>query len=242
MEIIRKALLILVIVVAVFFVGGVGGVVIRDRLIPYLVSTYPAIARSDFLRNLQGNVTVVERTQQLVVREDDSVDAIVSQPSTAVVTIIVSGDGDEGKNRTGVLLTNDGLIVTSGSLPAAVAGKQQVIPTYHALLHDGTSQEATLVGEDPLTNLVFFRIQGDAFPAISLANSDDSVPGKKLVAIGNAYEEYQNRFSIGVLSNRNKLFNLSGKTVASSEKWEGVFEADLANAAAYIGGPAVNFR
>ncbi|NTW13588.1 MAG: serine protease [Candidatus Moranbacteria bacterium] len=236
----KKILLVCLLIFAVFVVGGIGGIVIRDRFIPYLVSSFPAVARSDFLRSLQGNVTVVERTEQMVVREDDSVDAIVSQPSTAVVNIIPSGDGEDAKNRTGVLLTNDGLIVTSGTL--SVPERKPGSITYHALLHDGTSQEAVLVGEDPLTDLVFFRIQGNAFPAIAIANSDDSTPGKKLVAIGNAYEEYQNRFSIGVLSNLNKLFNLSGKTVASSEKWEGVFEADLANAGAYVGGPAVNFR
>lgn len=236
----KKILLVCLLVFAVFVVGGTGGIVIRDRFIPYLVSAFPSVARSDFLRSLQGNVTVVERTEQMVVREDDSVDTIVSQPSTAVVNIIPSGDGEDAKNRTGVLLTNDGLIVTSGGL--SVSEKKPGGITYHALLHDGTSQEAALVGEDALTDLVFFRIQGNAFPAIAIANSDDSTPGKKLVAIGNAYEEYQNRFSIGVLSNLNKLFNLSGKTVASSEKWEGVFEADLANADAYVGGPAVNFR
>lgn len=238
----QKMLLGIAALSTVFVVGGIGGIVIRDRFIPFLVSAYPGVVRSDFLRGLSGNVTVVERTEQLVVREDDSVDAIVSQPATAVVNLIVSGPRtDDSGNRTGVLLTNDGVIVSSGGVEERSEATDSAV-TYHALLYDGTSHEAVLIGRDPLTDLTFFRITGGTFPAVALANSDDSRPGKKLVAIGNSYEEYQNRFSSGMLSHRDKIFNLSGKSVASSEKWEGVFIADIVNAEEYVGGPAVNFR
>lgn len=251
----KKILLFIAFTMFVFVVGGTGGIFFRDRLIPSLLASFPSLSRMDAFQNIVGNTTVIERKEQMIVREDDSVDAIVSQPATAVVNIIAAvpkASGavfQEGKSRTGVLLTNDGVIVTYGDPVGEEGGFADSFsrtgsegPTFHALLHDGSSHEATFMGYDRLTNLAFFRIEGNDFPAIPIANSDDSVPGKKLVAIGNAYEEYQNRFSIGVLSNRNKLFNLSGKTVASSEKWEGVFEMDLANPEAYLGGPAVNFR
>lgn len=250
----KKTLLFAAFSAFVFIVGGLGGIFFRDRAIPYMLASFPSLSRMDVFRNIVGNTTVIERKEQLIVREDDSVDAIVSQPSTAVVNIISAVPAgakgavfQEGKSRTGVLLTNDGMIVTYGDPFVEEVGPSGQAPlttiaAFHALLHDGSSHEASFVGYDRLTDLAFFHIDGNDFPAISLANSDDSVPGKKLVAIGNAYEEYQNRFSIGVLSNRNKLFNLSGKTVASSEKWEGVFEMDLANPEPYLGGPAVNFR
>jgi S1-C subfamily serine protease len=252
----KKLLLFAAFTIFVFVVGGLGGIFFRDRVIPSMLASFPSLSRMDAFQNIVGNTTVIERKEQLIVREDDSVDAIVSQPATAVVNIIsavpkgASGAVfQEGKSRTGVLLTNDGIIATYGdpSVEEPVkTGAVSAVPVkeaaFHVLLHDGSSHDAVFVGYDRLTNLSFFRIEGNDFPAISLANSDDSVPGKKLVAIGNAYEEYQNRFSIGVLSNRNKLFNLSGMTVASSEKWEGVLEMDLANPEAYLGGPAVNFR
>ncbi len=248
MEFAKKALRVGFIMVFVFLIGGLGGLFVRERLLPSLLASFPSLSRVPLFQNIAGNVTVIERTEQLVVREDDSVDAIVSQPSTAVVNIIASEVGSgavtlfqPGKSRTGVLLTNDGLIATYGN-PFADPRSVKETLAYTVLLFDGTSHQAKLVGEDPLTNLTFFRIDGGNFPAIALANSDDSRPGTKLVAIGNSFEEYQNRFSIGVLSHRNKTLNLSGKTVASTEKWEGVFEMDLANAGEYVGGPAVNFR
>jgi len=240
----KKILLFAVFSVFVFVVGGIGRVFFRDRVIPSMLASFPALSRMDMFQNIAGNTTVIERKEQLVVREDDSVDTIVSQPSTAVVSIIASNTKPSAtvfqnvKSQTGVLLTNDGIIVTYGN-PLPLQTKDVA---YRVLLHDGSSHDATLVAEDRLTNLVFFRIGGDDLPAISLANSDDSTAGKKMVAIGNAVEAFQNRFSIGVLSNRDKQFNLSGKTVASSEKWEGVFEMDLANPEVYLGGPAVNFR
>ena len=244
MLIARRILIIVLIVLAVFVIGGLGGIIIRDRLIPYLISEFPALSRSEFLTGLSGNVTVIERTEQLVVREDDSVNAIVSQPATAVVNIVVSGGSDDGESRTGVLLTNDGVIVSSGdfAVPDADTAGSDASVEYHALLFDGTNHAAQMIATDPLTELSFFRIDGDSLPAIALSNSDDARPGQKLVAIGNAYEEYQNRFSIGVLSHRDKVFNIAGTTVASSEKWEGVFEMDIVNASEYVGGPAVNFR
>jgi len=203
-------------------------------------------------QNIAGNTTIIERKEQMIVQEDDSVNAIVSQPSTAVATIIASVPTkgaspsvfQEGAGQTGVLLTNDGIVVTYGNpFPATATAVPAVKDvSYKVLLHDGSSHDATLLAEDRLTNLTFFRIDGNDLSAISLANSDDSSAGKKVVAIAGSYEDYQNRFSIGVLSDRDKRFNISGKTVASSEKWEGVFGTDLANPEAYLGGPAVNFR
>ncbi len=247
MTLVKKLLYLSLFSVFVFILGGLGGVVMQERVMPSLLASFPSLSRMAMFQNLAGNVTVIERTEQLVVREDDSVDAIVSQPSTAVVNIIASDAKDAGsqlfhagESRTGVLLTNDGMIVTYGMpVSVTVPGKEYV---YRVLLFDGTSHDARLVGQDALTGLSFFRIDGGNTPAIALANSDDSRPGKKLVAIGNSFEEYQNRFSVGVFSHRNKTFNLSGKSVASSERWEGVFEMDLANPGEYVGGPAVNFR
>lgn len=246
MNVFKKTAYFTIFIIFVFVVGGIGGVVMRDRVMPSLVASFPSLSRMSLFQDLAGKVTVIEKTEQLVVREDDSVDAIVSQPSTAVVNIITSEIKETndrlfrtGNSHTGVLLTNDGLIATYDTFPEVSSSQGRYV--YRVLLFDGSSHEARLVGRDPFTNLVFFKIDG-TFPAIAFGNSDDARPGKKLAVIGNSFEEYQNRFSVGVLSQRNKVFNLSGKTVASSEKWEGVLDMDLANAGEYIGGPAVNFR
>ena len=244
MELLKKTLRYAAIVIAVLLLGGIGGLIMDRRVVPSLVSKYPGLSRVPVFRDVVKNTTVIQKTEQLVVREDDSVDAIVSQPATAVVNIIATDRtpakriSTPAQSQSGVLLTNDGMIVTYGDGIATDREDR----TYTVLLFDGTSHAATFLGEDTLTDLLYFKIDASNLPAIALANSDDTAPGKKIVAIGNSFEEYQNRFSIGVLSYRDKVFNLAGKTVASSEKWEGVLEMDIMNGDKYVGGPAVNFR
>lgn len=249
---IKKTLWACLLIVIVLVIGGIGGVFIERYIVPRLAGV-PALAGLNLLNKATEHVTVINKTEQVVIREDDTVERIVSQPATAVVNIValpvnnISAAGnpaslgaaaDEVKTTTGVLLTNDGLVVTYSELPFDTEKTK-----YSILLFDGSIHGATFVGRDSLTNLSFFRVdQASNTPAIALANSDDARVGRKLIAIGNTFAEYQNRLSVGTLGNINRIFNLSGKTVASSEKWEGVFEMDLDKPEAFIGGPVIGFN
>ncbi len=251
-NLIKKAFFFAVIMLFVLILGGIGGVFFERYVIPRL-ATMPTLSNLAFFQKATEHVTVVNKTEQIVVQEDDTVEKIVSQPATAVVNIValataspdVKGNAaslgaaaEEVKTTSGVLLTNDGLVVTYSELPFDTAKTH-----YSILLYDGTIHQAAMVGRDPLTNLNFFRVSDVSdTPAIALANSDDARVGKKLIAIGNTFAEYQNRLSVGILGNINRIFNLSGKTVASSEKWEGVLEMDLDKADAYVGGPVIGYN
>lgn len=230
----RSLFRLLFFVVFVFVLGGVAGVMFERIFIPRLAA-FPPFQKIGFLKHATDTVTVINKTEQVQIREDDTVERIVSQPATAVVNIIRVGE--KTNERTGVLLTNDGLVVTYED-PSAVQKEAKVV----ILLFDGTSHPAQFFGNDRLTNLTYYRIEGVNTPSIALANSNDAEVGKKLITIGNAAIEYQNRLSVGVLGNKNRIFNLSGKSVASSEKWEGVFEMDVPQAAEFLGGPAINFN
>lgn len=236
----KKGLFFIVFGILVFILGGIGGVFFDRYFVPELAA-YPRFADFDLLKKATERVTIINKTEQVVVREDDTVERIISQPSTAVVNILAIEEGRATKEvtaMTGVFLTNDGLAVTYSETPFLSEATR-----YSALLFDGSSHAAQYVGHDPLTNLAFFRLENSvSTPAIAFANSDDARVGKKLIAIGNAAEEYQNRFSYGILNNFHKTFNLSGKTVSSSEKWEGVFEMDLPKAEEFVGGPAIQYN
>lgn len=239
---VRKSLFFVFVGLVIFIVGGFGGVLF-DRYAASKLAAIPGLANLSIFKKLTERVTIINKTEQVVIREDDSVEKIVSQSATAVVNIVaLAHEGSAAKKEvattTGVLLTNDGLIVTYSEKPF---GNGDI--RYSILLFDGTSHAANFIGYDPLNNLSFFRLN-DAMstPAIALANSDDARVGKKLIAIGNAFTEYQNRLAVGILGNNNRTFNLSGKTVASSEKWEGVFEMDLAGSENFVGGPVIGFN
>lgn len=238
---IKKFFIVVLVVVGIVVLGGIGGVLI-SAYVPNLASV-PVLKDFGIFKKLTERVTIINKTEQVVIREDDSVEKIASQPATAVVNIVIfPGDNKTVKadatTMTGVLLTNDGLIATYSEVPFASTGSR-----YEVLLFDGTSHKADFYGYDVFTNLLFLRLNdGTNTPSIALANSDDARVGKKLIAIGNSFAEYQNRLSVGILGNINRTFSLSGKTVASSEKLEGVFEMDFNASKNFIGGSAIGFN
>lgn len=240
----RKSLIFFGLFVTVFFVGGIGGVFFEHSIIPRLASSH-FFSRFSWVKSISENITIINKTEQVTIREDDSIEQVVSQPATAVVNIIAIKESAKeakvpavhmSKGTTGVLVTNDGVVATYRD--ALYEGDAK----YVILLENGQPYDARVLGTDPLTNLSFLKIEGDSLPAIAFANSDDARVGKKLIAIGNSSTEYQNRFSIGILENKDKTFNLAGKTVSSSEKWEGVFSLNIKSPNEYIGGPVVQWN
>lgn len=236
-----KAAIWTIAVLVVFVIGGIGGVFMDKYLFPRLGAS-KLFGDMDFFRKSSENVTVINKTEQITIKEDDSVNRIASRASTAVVNIISikkptsASVKSETMSGTGILATSDGVIVTY----------KDVIfednSSYAVLLHNNDKFDAKLLGIDDFTNLAYLKIDATNLPSIDFANSDDFKPGKKLVSIGNSYNEYQNRFSAGLLSNINKTFNLSGKSVAFSDKLEGVFETDFDNQQNYLGGPVISYN
>ena len=240
MSYLKTATFVILILLVILLLGGIGGVFFDRYAVPRLAAM-PRFASMDIFKKATEHVTVINKTEQIVIREDDTVERIVSQPATAVVNILaipeVTGSGSV-VTTTGVFLTNDGLVATYSETSPLAAGVKYLI-----LLYDGSSHEASLLGYDPMVNLSFFRLKdGTNTPAIALANSDDARVGRRLIAIGNTFGEYQNRLSLGILSNINRVFNIAGKSVSSSEKWEGVFEMSLANPEDFAGGPVIGYN
>lgn len=227
----------------VFFIGGIGGVYFDQHILPF-IRTNKYLSRINFLNRAAENVTIINNTQQVTIKEDDSINEVASLASNAVVNIvsivnqkdIVTRENKiENRSGTGVIVTSDGLIVT---YRASIIEKDA---NYKVFLSNGNHYDAKFIGIDEFTDLAFLKIDANNLTTVSLADSSGLHPGKKLIAIGNSFGEYQNRYEAGLLSHINKNFNLGGKAVAVSEKLEGVFEDDLKNQKEYIGGPVVGY-
>lgn len=241
--IMKKTLKFLVIFLIIFSIGGVGGVYFDQQVLPF-IRTSKFFSRIDFLKRSAENVTVINKTERVTIKEDDSINEIASQASNAVVNIVsltqqkdplLKTSGVTEHSGSGVLVSSDGMIVTYRS---AIFEKNS---TYQVFLYNGNNYEAKLVGIDEFSDLAYLKIDVPNLTAISFADSANVHPGKKIVAIGNSFGEYQNRYAAGLLSNIAKTYNLAGKTVSSSEKMEGVFESDLNMIPEYIGGPIIGY-
>lgn len=186
---VKKALIVAIIIVIIFLFGGLGGVFFERFVLPQL-SSVKSLESYSLFKKAGERTTIINKTEQVVVREDDSVEKIISQPATAVVNIVTVFDsssttkkgsqiigGRQVETRTGVLLTNDGLIVTYTNEAPLEQGV-----SYSVLLFDGKNYKARFAGYDTLTNLAYFRIEDTiTVPAIAFANSDDARTGKRLI-------------------------------------------------------------
>ena len=98
---------------------------------------------------------------------------------------------------TGFVLRADGIIVTNQHV---VSNAQRVVVT----LTDGSDLPATVLGEDPLTDIAVLKVQRNNLPTVTLGRSTDLMIGEWVVALGNPYAyllgNSEPSVSVGVVS------------------------------------------
>jgi len=81
---------------------------------------------------------------------------------------------------TGFIVRSDGVILTNQHV---VDGAETVVVT----LPDGTEDSATVVGEDPTSDIAVLRIRRTGLPVAPIGSSADLMIGEWVVALGNPY-------------------------------------------------------
>jgi serine protease Do len=81
---------------------------------------------------------------------------------------------------TGFVIRPNGIIVTNQHV---VANAERVVVT----LPDGSDLPATMLGEDPLTDIAVLQVKRENLPTVSLGHSNDLMIGEWVVALGNPY-------------------------------------------------------
>jgi len=160
------------------------------------------------------------RIPDLLRQFDDSLQALVTRVSPAVVQITVTGFGPQDEKSkdgvslivrqraigSGVILDPDGYIMTNAHVIAGAREIRVVLPSPVpdspldiAPVGKRQTLEAKLVGEDKEIDLALLKVEGHNFPTLPLETNRSAHPGQLVIAIGSP-EGLQNSVTMGVVS------------------------------------------
>ena len=161
---------------------GVFGVVILAVILTIKV-LQPLAPEPASLPALPTTVIEIREVITQVNTNESSASFVAEKVVPSIVTVEIGhGDNlidfDAFGSGSGVVLSNDGLIVTNHHV-IANANRIRVI------LQDGRIYAATLVGSDPLTDLAILSVEAQGFPPIELGTTNGISIGETAIAVGN---------------------------------------------------------
>ncbi|HBR79109.1 MAG TPA: hypothetical protein DEA46_01615 [Candidatus Moranbacteria bacterium] len=246
----KKSLKIFLIIILIMFFGWVGNLFLSRYLTPALVKSR-LFSRLEIFNNDNKNTTIINKTEKVVIREDNSISEIASNAAYAVVDILsfeknvdlkknvsLPSSAEEyssGLSGTGTILTNDGVIVTYRT---NIIEKNA---NYKVVALGGNVLDATLLGVDDFANLAYLKVEGFNLTTIPFAGSSMDNSGKKVIVIGGLSGLQRVYLTEGILSGFDEDFSLTGAGISSSEKLEGVLNVDFNESDKYVGGPIINY-
>ena len=135
---------------------------------------------------------------------------------------------------TGFVIRADGIIVTNQHV---VSNAERVVVT----LPDGSDAPATVLGEDPLTDIAVLQVKRAGLPTVALGRSTDLMIGEWVVALGNPYAyllgNAEPSVSVGVVS-------ATGRNILPGGEQTGLYldmiQTDAAINPGNSGGPLTN--
>lgn len=223
--------------------AGIAGAFVYASIFPKL-AVWPLTARFSWPTPFSQSTAIIERTEQIVLAPEEGIEKFIPGPRTSIVSVVSVQDHRPARQGnlaladreifSGILVTNDGLVATYANEKPVAENRN-----FTVLFADGTASKASFVAFDSVTNIAYYRTERSDTSSIAFTNSNDIRPGRRYIALAGTSSGEGERVAAGVIGEYSRAFNLSGKTVASSDKWEGVFFLDREIGSGFDGGAVV---
>ncbi|MET4923746.1 trypsin-like peptidase domain-containing protein, partial [Streptomyces sp. PSRA5] len=171
-------------------------------------------------------------------RPADSVAGIASSALPSVVTLHVSGGGEQGTG-TGFVLDRTGHILTNNHVVDPAGDSGDISITFSG----GETAKAKLVGKDSGYDLAVVKVTGvSGLKPLPLGNSDNVQVGDPVVAIGAPFD-LQNTVTAGIISAKERPITAGGEKGDGSDiSYVDALQTDAPINPGNSGGPLVNSK
>ncbi|MET9681365.1 S1C family serine protease [Streptomyces coeruleorubidus] len=185
-----------------------------------------------------GTVELPQAGKEPAGRDADSVAGIAGRALPSVVTLHVSGSGEQGTG-TGFVLDTRGHILTNNHVVQSAGSTGEITVTFNG----GETAEAELVGRDSGYDLAVVRVKGvRGLTPLSLGNSDNVQVGDPVVAIGAPFD-LAGTVTSGIISAKQRPITAGGeKGDGSDVSYVDALQTDAPINPGNSGGPLLDAR
>lgn len=136
---------------------------------------------------------------------------------------------------TGFVISDDGMILTNRH----VVDMEHV--EYRVTLANGKSYTARVVGKDAVNDVAIIHIDAPDLKPVIIGDSDAVNIGQTVIAVGNAFSEFDNSVTRGIISGVNRHV-VAGDAFGANEVIEEAIQTDAAINLGNSGGPLLTLR
>lgn len=234
------------------FFGGMAALYLAPEYIPFIGS--PQFVRTP-AQQAEQPYQPTTTTEELVIaiarNQTDSVVAVVATKDlpqfercfiSPFPGIQIPNLCETGSTQTQEIGAGSGFVAAANLV---VTNKHVVADpsaTYVVVTHDNRRLTAEVIARDPVEDLAILRVEDLDIDPLPLGNSDSISVGQMVVAVGNALGEFENSFSLGIISGLSRTITARGGAGTESEVLRKVIQTDAAINPGNSGGPLFNLR
>ena len=167
-----------------------------------------------------------------VVRSPESVAGVSAKVLPSVVSIAVSGGGQQGTGS-GFVLSADGLVITNNHVVEAASDSGEIEVSFA----DGEQVQATIVGRSAPYDLAVLRVDAQNLPPLPLGSSENVQVGDPVIAIGSPLG-LAGTVTLGIVSAKDRP--VTAGQGDSDDSYISAIQTDAAINPGNSGGPLVN--